>query len=134
MIVLDTNLLVRLATNDVPKDREVVATLLEKHEVHISKTVLLETEWVLRSRYAYSLKQFGDFLDYLLALPSVVIEDESIVRWAVEAGRAGIDFADALHLSVAVALSEPFYTFDRALQRKAGKLKDVRIQLLKSPG
>ncbi len=132
MIVLDTNLLVRLATNDVPKDREVVATLMEKHRVHVSKTVLLETEWVLRSRYAYSLKQFGDFLDYLLALPSVVVEDESIVRWAVAAGRAGIDFADALHLSVAAALGEPFYTFDKALHRKAGKLKDTRIQLLKS--
>ena len=44
MIVLDTNLLVRLATNDAPKERGAVTDLLGENECRISKTVLLETE------------------------------------------------------------------------------------------
>jgi predicted nucleic-acid-binding protein len=130
MIVLDTNLLVRLATNDAPKERTMVADLLGKNECRISKTVLLETEWVLRSRYDYTAAQFADFADYLLALSSLSIEDESVVRWAVDAARSGIDFADAMHLAVAVASDESFYTFDKKLHRKASRLKGARVQLL----
>ena len=84
MIVLDTNLLVRLATNDAPKERGAVTNLLNANECRISKTVLLETEWVLRSRYHYSSQQFADFADHLLALSAVFIEEESAVRWAVD--------------------------------------------------
>ncbi len=47
MIAVDTNLLVRLATNDVPAERGAVVALLDRHEALIPKTVLLETEWVL---------------------------------------------------------------------------------------
>jgi len=130
MIVLDANLLVRLATNDAPKERATVTDLLGKHECRISKTVLLETEWVLRSRYDYSPELFADFADYLLALSSLSIEDESVVRWAVDAARGGIDFADAMHLAVAVMSDESFYTFDKKLHRKASRLKGARVQLL----
>jgi predicted nucleic acid-binding protein len=42
------------------------------------------------------------------------------VRVAVTHHRAGMDFADALHL--AQADGEPFLTFDKALRKKAGKL------------
>jgi predicted nucleic-acid-binding protein len=130
MIVLDTNLLVRLATNDAPAERAAVIDILSKHECLISKTVLLETEWVLRSRYGYNAEQFAEFAEYLLALSSLSIEDESVVRWAVDAARTGIDFADAMHVSIAVAAEEPFYTFDKKLLRKASKLKGVRIHLV----
>jgi len=132
MIVLDTNLLIRLATNDAPAERTVVTELLGRHECRISKTVLLETEWVLRSRYDYSAVQFADFADYLLALKSLSIEDESVVRWAVDAARTGLDFADAMHLAVAAASDESFYTFDKKLHRKALRLKGARVHLLGS--
>ena len=130
MIVLDTNLLVRLATNDAPAERIAVTEVLGKHECRIPKTVLLETEWVLRSRYGYSAEQFADFADYLLALSSLSIEDESVVRWAVDTTRKGIDFADSMHLAVAVASGETFFTFDKNLRRKASKFKGARIQLV----
>ena len=129
MIVFDTNLLVRLATNDVPADRQVVVALLEGNDVFISKTVLLETEWVLRSRYDYSGPQVMNFLDYLAALPSVLLEDEATVFMAMESVRQGLDFADALHL--ASAGGEPFYTLDRVLHRKAKRLSGVRVELLR---
>lgn len=129
MIAVDTNLLVRLATNDVPVEREAVVALLERNEALIPKTVLLETEWVLRSRYGYVIAQVAEFFEYLSALPSVTLEDGEAVRWAVEAARRGIDFADALHLASAGGLA--LATLDRKLHRKASRIKGARVHLLK---
>ena len=129
MIAVDTNLLVRLATNDVPAERDAVATLLGTQEALILKTVLLETEWVLRSRYGYSAAQSMAFFQYLLALPSMTFEDAEAVRAAIGMTGAGIDFADAMHL--ASAGSVPLATLDRKLQRRAVKIKGVKVQLVR---
>ena len=51
MIAFDTNLLVRLVVNDNEKQAEIAEHLLETNQVFIPCTVLLETEWVLRSIY-----------------------------------------------------------------------------------
>ena len=49
MIAFDTNLLVRLAVNDNIEQATIAEVLLNEHEVFVSRPVLLETEWVLRS-------------------------------------------------------------------------------------
>ena len=134
MIVVDTNLLVRLASRDVPADGDAVAKLLEAHETRVPKTVLLETEWVLRSRYAYSRAQVLAFFDYLAGLPSVYLEDDESVHWALAAAATGIDFADAMHLSMAAAAGEQFYTLDKVLLRKASRLKGASVRLLRGGG
>ena len=51
MIAFDTNLLVRLAVNDDEYQADIAEQLINNSEVFISRTVLLETEWVLRSVY-----------------------------------------------------------------------------------
>lgn len=48
MIGLDTNLLVRLLTNDNKTQAKYAEKLIEDNPVFIPKSVLLETEWVLR--------------------------------------------------------------------------------------
>jgi predicted nucleic acid-binding protein len=128
VIVFDTNLLVRLATNDVAADRAAVINLLETQSVLLLKTVLLETEWVLRSRYDYEPAQVMDFFSYLANLASVIIEDQTAVDAAISHARAGLDFADALHL--ACADGRRFMTLDKALQRKAKRIKGVKVALL----
>ena len=131
MSVLDTNLLIRLATGDVPSDRDAVVKLIEGTEVRVPKTVLLEAEWVLRSRYGYVHAQVLAFFEYLAGLPTVNFEDEEAVRWAMGVAAGGLEFADALHLSLAAATGESFHTFDKALHRKAAKIKGVRVRLLR---
>src|SRR5882724_7822171 len=52
MTALDTNVLVRIITNDDRAQANRAATFLREQErVFIAKTVLLELEWVLRSAY-----------------------------------------------------------------------------------
>jgi len=51
MIAVDTNVLVRLLTGDDPAQTQRAVELFAQESILIPKTVLLETEWVLRYRY-----------------------------------------------------------------------------------
>jgi predicted nucleic-acid-binding protein len=51
MIAVDTNLLVRILTNDDPIQARRTVKILKSDEIFIPKMVLLETEWVLRHAY-----------------------------------------------------------------------------------
>ena len=48
MLAVDTNLVVRLLTNDEPAQAKRAAAAFAANEIYIAKSVLLETEWVLR--------------------------------------------------------------------------------------
>ena len=54
MIAVDTNVLVRLLTGDDPAQTQRSVELFAQESILIPKTVLLETEWVLR--YSYELR------------------------------------------------------------------------------
>ncbi len=117
MIAFDTNLLVRLATNDQPEQAEIAEQLLKSNEVFISRTVLLEAEWVLRSRYKILAQQISNFFSALLNQDSIVIENDQQIEQAIKWYDLGADFADALHL--AVCNTSPMYTFDKGFCKTA---------------
>nr|VFJ59280.1 MAG: Predicted nucleic-acid-binding protein, contains PIN domain [Candidatus Kentron sp. DK] len=98
MIAFDTNLLVRLAVNDDLSQAEIAERLLDTRQVFIPRTVLLETEWVLRSVYKKSRAEISDFLDKTLITENLVVENSREVANALEWYGLGADFADAMHL------------------------------------
>lgn len=119
-ICVDTNVLVRLATGDAPTEHEAVVRALEARPWRVLSTVLLETEWVLRSLYGYTSTQFAAFVEWMAAEPRIELADAAAARLAASHHRAGLDFADALHL--ALARGQPFLTLDRKLLRRSAKL------------
>lgn len=129
MIAIDTNVLVRLLTKDDAAQAEIATSLFDQNDIFISKTVLLETEWVLR--YAYQLNR-ADILESfkkLLGLPNVAVETPTTIRQAIGWFEFGVDFADAIH----VASSQThirFATFDKKLATKLEPISNVTIQLL----
>jgi predicted nucleic-acid-binding protein len=128
MIAIDTSIVIRIAVGDNQKQRAAGLALLDKHRVFICKTVLLETEWVLRSRYKLKPAEIADFLDFLVAAEGIVIEDTATVQKALEYYHYGADFADALHLASADGIK--FYTLDKAFCRspiKKGKAAGVEV-------
>jgi len=124
---VDTNVLVRLATGDNLREHQAAARSLAHRPWRVLLTVVLETEWVLRSRYGYAPPQFAAFVQWLDAHPHVDLAQAATVRKALASHLAGMDFADALHL--AQAGGDPLLTLDKALQRKADSL-GLRVEAL----
>jgi len=118
MIAVDTNVLVRFLVRDDAKRAARAAKLIGGNEIWVSKTVLLETEWVLRSLYGFSPENLAGALRSLAGLPTVFLADELAVARALEWFEEGLDFADALHLASAGRATQ-FATFDRKLARQA---------------
>ena len=96
---------------DQPEQAEIAEQLLKSNEVFISRTVLLETEWVLRSRYEIKATQISGFFSALLNQETIVLENDQQIEQALKWYDLGADFADALHL--AVCNTSPMYTFDK---------------------
>jgi hypothetical protein len=74
MIAFDTNLLVRALVMDNPGQAAIARRLMTEDTVFLSRTVLLETEWVLRSRYNKSRSELLAFFRALLETENTVIE------------------------------------------------------------
>ncbi len=64
MIAFDTCLLVRFLADDDPKQADLAESLMRNNTIFLPNTVLLETEWVLRSRYKKNLKNYSNFLAF----------------------------------------------------------------------
>ena len=63
----------------------------------INQLVLLETEWVLRSRYSLTKQQMMETISALLDAPDVQVEDEPAVEEALYVWRdTRADLADCL--------------------------------------
>lgn len=120
MIALDTNVLVRVVTADDPEQLEIALKVIRSSPLWISKTVLLETEWVLRYSYELAPVAILDALRRLLGLRNLQVEDRGAVLRALSLFEAGVDFADALHLASS-SEADSFATFDRTLAQRAGK-------------
>ena len=122
LIVVDTNIAVRFVVDDDHEQADRVERLLLQDSVRLLRTVLLETEWVLRSRYRLSRGQVLAGLRGLTTLPNVEVENADRVARALDWFEAGLDFADAMHLAAADGEEETFVTFDRGLIRRAARL------------
>ena len=102
MIALDTNVLARyyVASSDAPSLKQSAAArkLLESGKsLFVSKTVVLELEWVLRGYYKSPPQVVLAVLTHLLDMPNLQVEDRVAVELATAALGDGFDFADALH-------------------------------------
>jgi predicted nucleic-acid-binding protein len=118
VIAVDTDVVVRLLTGDDPEQLQRARALFETETIFLAKSVVLETEWVLRSLYGRSSRDITHALAALVALPQVRCEDAMAISAALELARQNLDFADALHLASSHA-AQRFATFDRALVRRA---------------
>lgn len=121
MIAIDTNILVRIVTNDEPEQALRAANILNNHAIFISKTVILELEWVLRFSYALKRTIILSTLQQILTTDGFTIEQSSTIEQSLQWYEKGMDFADALHLASSLH-AEKFVSFDKKLIKKANEL------------
>jgi predicted nucleic-acid-binding protein len=102
MLGIDTNVLVRYLIRDDQLQYEKARRLIDRgvskgEPVFIGLLVLLETEWVLRSRYELAKSEIISAFSALLDTADLTFEDEQTVEHAVYARKESTaDFADCL--------------------------------------
>ena len=126
MIAIDTNILVRILTNDDPIQARRAVKILQSDDVFIPKTVILETQWVLHHAYAINKAYIISSFQKLLGLSNIFPENSETVTQAISWYEQGLDFADALHLASSRG-SDKFATFDAAFTKKARKISSFNI-------
>ena len=127
MLAVDTNVIVRLVTNDDPQQSPKAMTLFERERIFISRTVLLETEWVLRFSYRLPREIINDALRKVIGLQQVEVETIQAVVSALDWHERGMDFADALHLAGSTK-AVAFATFDEKLIKRAQRLQSKSVR------
>ena len=120
MRAVDTNVLVRFLTADDVAQFRRARKVMEGGTVFVPKTVLLETEWVLRRAYALSRADISSTYEALAGAAEIELEDADAVLHALAWFRGGMDFADALHIASRPNTAE-FLTFDKQLISVAKK-------------
>lgn len=122
MRAVDTNVLVRALVRDDPQQAGRAEALIRAEGIFVPVTVVLELEWVLRSRYGFAPQQVARAMEMLAGLPGVTLHESDAVRVAARLAVDGWDFADALHHALSAAC-EGFATFDEALIKRAGRTR-----------
>jgi predicted nucleic-acid-binding protein len=128
MIGLDTNVLARYYIDDAADaeaqhQRVAARRLIESAQpMMVSKSVVLELEWVMRGYYGFTPAEVALVLRHLLEQAHITIEDRESVEQALSNSQAGLDFADALHhASYRICVSVASFD-DRKFARLAKKL------------
>jgi predicted nucleic-acid-binding protein len=129
MHAVDTNVLVRLLTGDDAAQAKRAAALFKKESIFIPKTVLLETEWVLRRLYRLERLTVVSSFRKLGGLENVEFEHSLVVAQALQWCMDGMDFADALHLASSHSASK-FATFDEKMRKDAPAEAQPVVRLL----
>jgi predicted nucleic-acid-binding protein len=102
VLALDTNVLVRYLVRDDQQQFEKARRLIKREAdngepVLVSLLVLLETEWVLRSRYELAKLEILSAFSTLLDASDLAFEDEPSVEHALYSWKDSVaEFADCL--------------------------------------
>lgn len=126
MVAVDTNVIVRLLTEDDEVQYLKSLDIFQNNDIFIPDTVILETEWVLRFAYKFKSTEICSALRQLFGLPNVNLTNPTIVAQTLQWHQSGLDFADAFHLAQSQNYSQ-FYTFDDKFVKRAKGLTGCEV-------
>jgi predicted nucleic-acid-binding protein len=126
VVAVDTNVVVRLVVGDNASQTARAAAIFRSGPVFIAKSVLLETEWVLRYSYELGAEIVLKSLRAVLGLENVSVEDPTATTAALRLLEQGLDFADALHIASS-AHAARFVTFDARLAKRARRASTLEV-------
>ncbi|MGD9629104.1 MAG: PIN domain-containing protein [Pyrinomonadaceae bacterium] len=122
MRAVDTNVLVRLFTEDDPKQAERAKRFM-RAGAWVSHIALVETLWVLQSVYGRTKQDLRRAVELLLSNESVTLQEPEAVAAALNlfTENKGVGFSDCLTLSLALKAGHtPLGTFDTKLAKIDG--------------
>jgi predicted nucleic-acid-binding protein len=126
MLALDTNVLVRYLAQDDQRQSAAATRFIEQRlspaeRGFVSLVALLETVWVMESRYAADAVLVADILSDLPETASLEVQEAGAVRAALQRYRTGgVDLHDCLIVSLAEQRKARVVTFDAKAARRLG--------------
>jgi predicted nucleic-acid-binding protein len=128
-VTLDTNVLVRLATQDDPAQAALVLRVLQKASlIAVPTPALCEMVWVLLRGYRYTPAQVAHALRTLLQVRQVVCHTPTVLAGLAQLDRGG-DFADGVIAAEGELLrGTEFVSFDQqAIQLLKAQKRKARL-------
>jgi predicted nucleic-acid-binding protein len=121
--IVDTNIIVRLVTNDVPYLADQAAAQLEHladDSVELPLYVLAESVYVLafNTNYLYSHELVATALQHIIGIEQFSLSREVAISALDFFRTTNLDFVDCLLLGLAKNTGQTLLTFDKALLRK----------------
>lgn len=121
IILLDTNILIRYFTNDVPAKAADCETMLQKvaegkQQALLNDVVIAETVWVLDGVFNYPREKITEILLRLVNTPHIIIPNKDIINlafsyWKLQEYK--IDYIDVYNAAwVSSKNLEGIYSYD----------------------
>jgi len=131
-LTLDTNVLVRLATQDNPQQAAAALKVLQTASlIAVPSTALCEMVWVLMRGYRYTPEQVAHAIRTLLQVGQVVCNTPAVLA-GLALLQSGGDFADGVIAFEGELMGgQEFVTFDKAAA-KLLKQQKRKVRLLKA--
>lgn len=130
VIAIDTNVLLRLIIGDDEEQLREAQRLGDREPLYVSLTVLLETVWVLRSRYDFDRARIGGALSAVHALKALAFEKPEWMPWLIANVSERGDIADLFHLIAIADSGLAFATFDKAVASAPGSASPAPVVVL----
>jgi predicted nucleic-acid-binding protein len=124
--VVDTNVLLRFLTGDIPEQQEQARQWFKKAEqgkwtLVIKPLVVAETAFVLESFYKLDRKEIADALEVFLAQKWLQVEERSVLVGLWNWYRKNFHFVDSYLLAWKKINSAEILSFDSQVQKESGK-------------
>ena len=120
-LAVDTNILARALVDDGSDQAQRSRALLSEKEIFVPDSVLLETEWLLRSIMKLDRTHINRTFATLVASANISFSNRSGIADVIDWHRAGLDFADAMHLRASDGC-DGLASFDTNFKRRAKKI------------
>ncbi|MGQ0533272.1 MAG: type II toxin-antitoxin system VapC family toxin [Caulobacteraceae bacterium] len=127
MLAVDTNVIVRYIVGDDSRQADRARALIDGEQVFIPTSVVLETEWVLRSIYRFDVAGIMRAIRTLAGQPTVTMEQPVVVQTALGWAESGVEFADALHIA-ASGRCAAFVSFDQDLANISKRVGALQVR------
>ena len=128
MIAVDTNIIVRLLTQDDAEQYQKARQLFASNDIFIADSVILECEWVLSFAYQFDSVQINTAMAKLFGLPNVHLNHPALLAQTLAWHSQGLDFADAFHLAFSQHC-KAFYSFDKKMVKTAKAIDGCKVAL-----
>lgn len=121
IILLDTNILIRYFTNDVPAKAARCEAMLKKvsegkQQALLNEVVIAETAWVLDGVYNYPREKITEILLRLVNTPHIIVPNRDIINLAFSYWKVNgfkIDYIDVFNAAwVSSKNLEGIYSYD----------------------